>query len=102
MSIIGSIHTMASALRAFERGFQARAHNVANLGVEGYRGVEPVFLEGPGGATIVELREGGGDGGIDMASEAVGMGEIKTAYRVNAAAVKSADEMLGTLIDILE
>lgn len=113
---------MISALNAAVTGIQASlevlntsAHNVANSSTEGFKKDEAHLREGPSGGVVVEIRQStepgptlyASDGSlvegsnVDLAKEATRQILADTMLRANAATVKTASEMQGTLIDIL-
>ncbi|HSL02224.1 MAG TPA: flagellar basal body rod C-terminal domain-containing protein [Nitrospiraceae bacterium] len=115
--MIGTIHSALSGLSAFSRQIEVTAHNAANVMTDGFKksrtefiaveteGVLPVVLKddsaGPTvlrdsgyGSTQVELSN------VDLGEEAVNQIIGQRGYEANLQAVKTADDMLGRILDI--
>lgn len=113
--MIGAINSGLSALNAMTAKMGAAAENVANLNTRGYKAARvDVASDGHGGVTAeVSRKDAPGPfapdpdtGGVvemsnvDLAEEMVGMIVTRRAYEANVKAIKTADEMLGTLLDM--
>lgn len=104
-----------SALNAFTAKVDAAAGNIANSQTPGYKAAK-VTLKGDAGSGVVaevsrDESQGplavigpGGDtvelSNVDLAGEMVGMIEAQRGFEANVKVIKTADEMLGTLLDI--
>ena len=117
--MIPFISSNLSALRAFGKKVAVIANNVANIESEGFKKSRAVLKEGskshvsvdisrvdtPG--HLIEVEEDGKMvqkemSNVDLAQEIPQASLAKTFYRANLEVVKEEDEMLGTLLDILE
>ena len=114
--MVGAIGSGLSALNAFQLKMDAAAENVANTSTPGYKAAKvnlkgdansgvlaevtrdqsqgPMALAGTDGNTSVELSN------VDLAGEMVGMMEAQRGFEANIKVIKTADEMLGALLDI--
>jgi flagellar basal body rod protein FlgG len=117
--MIPFISSNLSALRALGKKVSVIANNVANIESEGFKKSRAVLIEGsknhvsvdisrvetPG--PLIDVEEDGKMvqkemSNVDLAQEIPQSSLAKTFYRANLKVVKEADEMLGTLLDILE
>jgi flagellar basal-body rod protein FlgC len=109
--MLNAINSASSALRAYAVTMNVSAHNVANINTEGYSSQRASLSEARGGGVKVdsvhnpaEPRQDAYVSGINnvhYAKEAVEQIVSLRAFQANAASVRSADEMLGTLINML-
>lgn len=116
---VSSLDISASALRAFGVGMMTTANAIANVNTDGFLPQRTVYGEMRGGGVRVESvrQEGGQPGRIQTAAERrattgrvpsateltreiPGMMTTQRAFEANAVAVRTADEMMGTLLDI--
>jgi flagellar basal body rod protein FlgG len=117
--MIPFISTNLSALRALGKKVSVIANNVANIQSEGFKKSRAVLIEGPNNHVSVDISrvetpgplidvEEDGEmvqkemSNVDLAQEIPQSALAKTFYGANLKVVKEADEMLGTLLDILE
>ena len=117
--MIRFISSNLSALRAFGKKVAVIANNVANIESEGFKKSRAVLKEGsksqvsvdssrvdtPG--HLIDVEEDGKMvqkemSNVDLAQEIPQASLAKGFYRANLKVVKEEDEMLGTLLDILE
>lgn len=114
--MIGSIQNNASALNAFTNQMQTSANNVANALTDGYKGTRAVNVEGdPQGVSTVytrdersgPLKEDPVDGSLiegsntSITDEIVNQIAAQNGFDANAQAIKTQEETLGTLIDVV-
>jgi flagellar basal-body rod protein FlgC len=104
----------ASGLNAAQTQLAVTANNVANVNTPGYQAqrVDLVDLSpngvGVGGITTdsspVPADANGKPTGsnVDLAGQSVDLMREKTLYTANAAVIKTADQMLGTLLDMFD
>lgn len=115
--MISAIHTALSGLTAFAKQIEVSAHNVANVNTDGFKksrtefvevevgGVLPVVQKGesvgpavlrdtPQGPAHVELSN------VDFREEAVSQIIAQRGFEANLATLKTADSMLGSILDI--
>jgi flagellar basal body rod protein FlgC len=117
--MIPIISSNLSALRAFGKKMAVIANNVANIDSEGFKKSRAVLKEGPVNNVSVEIgtvetpgplvpvEEGGKTvpketSNVELAEEIPQASLTKTYYQANLAVLIEEDEMLGTLLDILE
>ncbi len=90
-----------SGLRAAQGMLAVSANNIANLNTPGYLTQRAKLSELPeGGVQISGIMSTGK--GVDLATEEVNTIQAKTMYRANATVVKVADQMYGSLLDIMD
>jgi flagellar hook protein FlgE len=115
--MIGAIHCALSGLTAFSTQVAVTAHNVANVNTDGFKKsrteliavesggvraetqkietVGPTILNNTGyGPAQLELSN------VDLAEEAVNQIIGQRGFEANIQALKTADEMLGRILDI--
>ena len=113
-----SLNISASALHAFGTGMMTTANAIANVNTDGFLPQRTVYGEMRGGGVRVEsvVQEGGQPGRVqtaverravtdapsatELTREFPGMMTTQRAFEANAVAVRTADEMMGTLLDI--
>ena len=89
------------------------ADNLANLDTPGFKASRVDLAEAPGGGVEVSGIEKdttpgplGSDGqegsNVDLASEMIGLSRARTLYAANAMVVRTADQMTGTLLYIMD
>jgi flagellar basal-body rod protein FlgC len=115
--MISAIHTALSGLAAYATQLEVTAHNVANVNTDGFKkshtefvsvdtgGVRPVVRKddsaGPTvlsdrghGPTMVELSN------VDLGEEAVNLMLAQRGFEANIHTLKTADDLLGTILDM--
>jgi flagellar hook protein FlgE len=107
---ISALHTAASGLRASAGALANSAHSVANLGTADFQPARATFQEsapaGGGVSLSVQGRQlqsseaNGGDSGTNFATEATNSLVYKAQFDLAAKIIQTADDNLGTLIDI--
>ena len=113
-----SLDISSSALRAFGQGTAVTANAIANVTTDGFLPQRAVYAEMRGGGVRLAsvVQEGGQPGRVqtaaewravtdapsatDLTRELPAMTAAQRAFEVNAAAVRTADEMLGSLLDM--
>ena len=113
-----SIHTSLSAIRAVGRKMAVTADNIANAQTEGFKKSRTVITQGEADDVQAHITRDNTQG--PMVTETVG-GEMKTteksnvdlteempqlmvakhAYRANLKSIRTQDEMLGMVIDLV-
>ncbi|WP_028586857.1 flagellar basal body rod C-terminal domain-containing protein [Desulfocurvus vexinensis] len=114
---IRALDAAASAMMAFSTAQAVSAHNVANMNTEGFDPSRVTLEDRPdqGGVAVQEIRQldvqgpmvpsavpgvGYAEGsGTDLAREMVLTMANERAVEASAAVVRTADDMLGTLLD---
>lgn len=97
---ISALNIGLSGLQTFRRALDSSAHNVANSLTAGFKPQQVAFQEGATGGVAVVGNASADPGGTDFASETVQSIQYKTGFDLSAKVVKTADEILGVLIDI--
>lgn len=115
--MISAIHTALSGLTAFAKQIEVVAHNVANVNTDGFKksrtefvevadgGVLPVVQKddsaGPSvlkdlghGPSIVELSN------VDLGEETAQQILAQRSFEANLQSLKTADTMLGSILDV--
>jgi flagellar hook protein FlgE len=116
--MIFSVSNTISSLSAHATKLAVRANNIANVDTEGFKKSRAVLQEGPDGAVQVQIdqvntpgpliQEDGADqytavemSNVDLSEEIPQTILTRTGYEANLPVIKTADEMLGSLLDIL-
>ena len=123
---MGSLGGIAgSALNAFGVDMLVRANNIANVNTNGFHAQDLSLMTGPGGYGVmvgavttstnpgpyvpgfISISDNGGivpgyveGSNTDIANEFVHMISTQHAYAANAVTIRTADEMLGSLLDV--
>lgn len=116
--MISAISSSISALSAFGKKLGVIANNIANVNTEGFKKSRAILKEGPNGGVQVSINrinspgypimeEGTGEmtdretSNVDLTEEIPQLLLTRRGYQANVKTIKTQDEMLGTLIDIL-
>ena len=114
--MISAIHTALSGLTAFAKQFEVSAHNIANLNTDGFRKSDTDLVEtGMGGVLpVVHKDESSGPAvlkdtvhgpaqvelsNVDLGEEAVNQIIAQRGFEANLRTLKTADDMLGSILD---
>jgi flagellar hook protein FlgE len=114
--MISAIHAALSGLSAFAKQVEVSAHNVANLNTDGFKksrtelveadagGVLPVVeKEDCAGPAVLKERGYGAEevelSNVDLAEETVNQIIAQRGFEANLRTLKTADDMLGSIID---
>ncbi|MBN2809390.1 MAG: hypothetical protein JXR80_07840 [Deltaproteobacteria bacterium] len=116
------VNTLDTSLNAIQNNFarlQTSADNIANLNTDGYKGQRLIFSQGasgnptprrtsdlsPGPTRLEENQQGDlveiEMSNVDLATEMVKSMESEQAIKANIKAARTADEILGEIIDTL-
>jgi len=115
--MIPALQSGLSGAKAFQRQVDAAARNVANVATNGYRKERVAMTEDRAGGVATQsarvetpgptvVDPGGADGvlvelsNVDLAEELTGMLIGERGFELNLKTVKTADEMLGALLDL--
>lgn len=104
-----------SALNSFGQALSATAHNLANVNTPGFKRLQTDYQSVDGGGVSVTLRRDTTPGApyqdasgqemetsnVDLATEAVDLMSIRTAYAANLKPIRAEQEMTGSLLDIM-
>jgi flagellar basal-body rod protein FlgC len=116
--MISSIQNNISALNAFDTKMQVTANNVANVNTNEFKKSRAVLSEGENGGVKVDVEKVDTPGypietvkedevvktetsNVDIAEEFGESIVTQNAYNANLKMVKTQDEILGSLLDIL-
>ena len=116
--MIGSINHSISALNAFGKKLSVTANNVANAETEDFKKSRAILQEGESGDVMVEIVQINTPGpkvvegyngemvekemsNVDLAEEMPQAIISQRGYEVNLKMIKTEDEMLGSLIDMV-
>lgn len=117
--MIFSVSSSLTALKAYGIKMGVHADNVANAQTEEYKKSRAVFKEGlrndiqveveqvnTPGPTVVEIKDGERTerelSNVDLAEELPQTILAQRGFQVNLTTLKALDEMLGSIIDIIE
>ena len=115
--MIGAIHSALSGLIAFSTQIGVTAHNVANVNTNGFKKsqTELIAQEAGGVLAVIQKNESAGPAilndtsygpaqlelsNVDLGEETVNRIIGQRGFEANIQAIKTADDMLGTLLDI--
>lgn len=117
--MIASIQNNISALQAFAKKMQVSADNVANVYSDDFKKSRAVLSQGQNNQVTVEITKVDTPGPLvedpqsttgelkelsntDLAEEFVQQIITEKGFSANAKTIKTYDEMLGTIVDIIE
>jgi len=115
--MIGAIQSALSGLTGFSTQVAVTAHNMANVTTDGFKKsrTELIAVESGGVRSVIQKDETAGPtilnntgygpvqlelSNVDLAEEAVNQIIGQRGFEANIQTVKTADEMLGTILDI--
>lgn len=117
---ISPLHSAAAGMFANAAKLAVAAHNIANSSTDGYKKYTAVIEAGSSGqpqaritrstapGTIIPVDEGlpEGDGirelsNVDFTEEFVAMRIASYGYRANASVIRTQDQLLGSILDII-
>lgn len=114
--MLSAIHTALSGLAAYAKQVEVTAHNVANVNTDGFKKSRTEFVSMPTGGVlpVVQKDESGGPtvlyntysptlvelSNVDLGEETLNQILAQRGFEANLNTLKTADEMLGTILDI--
>ena len=112
---MSSINTSLSGMQAATQLMEVSAQNTANINTDGYEKISATVNEGANGDVVVDVARSsepdptyqvqGTDevegSNVDYVDEAVDQISAQRMFEANLAAVKTADEMEESLLDVL-
>ena len=115
--MIAAVHTALSGLTAFAKQFEVSAHNVANVNTDGFKksGTEFVEVQSGGVLPVVQKDDSAGPtvlkgtshgpaqielSNVDLGEETVSQIIAQLGFEANLRTLKTADQMLGSILDI--
>jgi len=93
-----NISSNIDAMHAASFSFQVSANNVANLSTADFKASEVDVTAGPGGPQVSVRKT---DHSTDLIHEMTKQRRLMYDFKANAQVVRTHDEMLGNIIDIL-
>ena len=88
-----------SGMSAAQMSFQASAHNIANLGTDGFRR-QLVLQSGQAPAGVSVLLSHAPEPGNAPETDVVGLLQAKNTFLANLAVFRAGDRMMGSLLDV--
>lgn len=115
--MISAIHTALSGLTAFAKQTEVSAHNVANVNTDGFKKSRTELVEVEAGGVLPVVQKDDSDGpavlkdtehgpaqvelsNVDLGEEAVNQIIAQRGFEANLNTLKTADNMLGTILDM--
>ena len=116
--MINPVGSTLSALRAFGKKMDVTANNIANVLTDEFKKSRATLSEGQNGGVSVNIEQVDTPGfpketirddqvvptessNVDLAEELTEMIPTKTAYSANLKTLRTREEMMGSLLDIL-
>ena len=116
--MISSISNNLSALRAFGTGLAVKANNIANSDSENFKKSRAINTEGENGEVKTEIRKEDPDNefpsiraednntepqpsNVDLTEEIPGTIKDQRGFEANLKVIKTREEMLGSVLDII-
>jgi flagellar hook-associated protein FlgK len=90
--------TANSALQAWQQSLNVTAQNVSNINNAQYQPQRPVFQEEQGGGVSLQVQPTGNDV-VSLNEEVVRLSVITQGFRATLKAVKTQDEMTGSILN---
>jgi flagellar basal-body rod protein FlgC len=114
--MISAIHTALSGMTAFGKQLEVSAHNVANINTDGFKRTDTTFVEAPNGGVLPVTQKDNSPGpavlkdttqglmqvelsNTDLGQEAVNQIIAQRGFEANLRTLKTADDMLGSILD---
>lgn len=116
--MISSISNNLSALKAYGTGLAVKSNNIANADSENFKKSRAIYSEGENGDVKTEIRKVDPDNNIpsintqdnttepqpsnvDLTEEIPGTIVDQRGFEANLTVIKTREEMLGTVLDII-
>jgi flagellar hook protein FlgE len=116
--VVDAIYSALSGLQAFGKKLGVTAHNVANIDTDGFKKSRAIFEEAsPSGVTVQinriespgspipsedETGEPRESSNVAVEEEMVNLITTRHGYTANLKTIKVEEELLGTLLDVLD
>lgn len=114
--MISAIHTALSGLTAFAKQIEVTANNVANVNTDGFKKSRTEFIEADAGGVLPVVQKDDSAGpavlkdtgygpaqvelsNVDLGEEAVNQIVAQRGFEANLRTLKTADDMLGSILD---
>jgi flagellar hook protein FlgE len=116
--MISAIGNTISALNAYGTGLNVKANNIANADSENYKKSRATYLEGENGDVTVDISKIGLESellamsgtdtitepqpsNVELAEEIPGIMIDQKGFEANLSVIKTKDQMLGSILDII-
>jgi flagellar hook protein FlgE len=116
--MVDALYPTQSALWALGKKLEVTANNVANVDTEGFKKSRVIFQESSPSGVMVSINRVDSPGSplpteegknekressnVDVGEEIVNLITTKHAYTANLKTIKAEEEILGTLLDVLD
>ncbi|MBM4127457.1 MAG: flagellar biosynthesis protein FlgC [Nitrospira sp.] len=114
--MISAIHTALSGISAFGKQLEVSAHNVANVNTDGFKSSQTQFVEAQNSGVLPVVQKDNSAGpavlkdtaqgpqqvelsNVDLGQEAVNQIIAQRGFEANLRTLKTADAMLGSILD---
>lgn len=115
--MLSAIHSALSGLAAYAKQVEVTAHNVANVNTDGFKKSRTEFVEVATGGVLPVVQKDNSAGptvlsdrghgptqvelsNVDLAEEAVNQILAQRGFEANLNTLRTADDMLGTVLDM--
>lgn len=88
-----------SGLQAAQARLGASAHNIANMQTDGFKRETVSAQATPQGGVVVSISQAA-QAGSDLTQDVVDQMSAKNAFMANVQVLKTADQMMGSLLDV--
>ena len=102
---ISALSSGLSGMIGYQTALDSGTHNIANANTGGFSPEQASFNENATGGVVVNLNHAADSApsdpsGTDLANEMVNSIQYQAGFDINAQMVKTADQVLGTLVNI--
>lgn len=115
--MISAVHSALSGLAAYSKQIEVSANNVANVNTDGFKSSHTEFVSVATGGVLPVVRKDDSAGptvlsdrgqgltqvelsNVNLAEEAVNQILAQRGFQANISTLKTADDMLGTILDM--
>ncbi|MCX5720548.1 MAG: flagellar basal body protein [Nitrospirae bacterium] len=115
--MISAMHSALSGVAAYAKQIEVSAHNVANVNTDGFKKSQTDLVEGSNGGVRPVVRKDDSAGptvlsdrghgptqvelsNVNLADEAVTQIIAQRGFEANISTLRTADDMLGTILDM--
>ena len=87
-----------SSMHAYEDWLSNNSNNIANVNTQDYKSIDTTLKNSSGNVTAHTTKS---TNGVDLAKEITDQIVIKDGFNADATAIKTEDEMIGTVLNLL-
>ncbi|HJT22689.1 MAG TPA: flagellar basal body rod C-terminal domain-containing protein [Nitrospira sp.] len=115
--MIPAMYTALSGMSGFTKKIEVIANNIANVNTDGFKGSRTEFVEVPTGGILPVVEQDNANGpavlkdsasgpaqvelsNVDLGEEAVSLILAQRGFQANLQTLKTADSMLGSVLDV--